>query len=227
VDPRIIPTRNPAHAFERIQACLAGGPRAPLTPGASKALLFVLGGRLFEHWTHSPPADAEITETSFDVYFDMRRSKRPSPYVPSLAFPVVSELMTRADVGAILRPIVLGLPAGSVPPASYGAAPDFESPPPYPGWSYGHKLVWIVPGTEMVRLVVRPWAQGGDRPWSQEPPADGPLALPPELPHWAPEFLSLDAAVACLHCGSPAARYQRLAGAWVVCSRCGRPFTLR
>jgi hypothetical protein len=226
VDPRVTPSRDPEPAFERVQACLAGGPRAQLTPAASKALLFVLGGRLFEHWSHSPPADAEITETSFDVYFDLRRSKRPSPYFPSLAFPVVSELMTRAGLAAVRQAIVAGLPAGAVPSVPYAAMPDFESPP-YPGWSYGSKLVWIVPGTDMVRLVVRPWPEGGDRPWSKEPPADGPLALPPALPQWEPEFLSFDTAVTCLHCGSRAAQYQRLGEGLVACSRCGRPFTLR
>jgi hypothetical protein len=239
-------------AFDRVKQCLNGGPRIPLDPGSSKMLLLLLAGeferpsgrvvvidldtgtsRLAEGAEISSRlglgargVEAEITRTTFVVHFSSRRSGRPSSYVRSNAPSMVSELMTLANLQMVTRSIVVGLPAGHVSVVGGKVLPEFPVPS-YPAWSYGPKLVWIVHDTDTVRLVVRPGPEPWRHPWSNEPPVDGPFALPLELPPWTPEgtvFASFEEPMACPHCGSTSSRYRQIEDDFLVCPRCARSF---
>jgi hypothetical protein len=211
-------------AFDWVKQILDGGPRVPLGFG-SKMLCIVLGGDFEESETVEAGANVELTQKAFEVHFPPQKRRRPSSYFRSLALPVVSELMTRAALRRVTRSVVVGVPAGRVPRLGSEAIAE-GTEPGFPAWSYGPKLVWIVPGMDIVRLFVRPAPEPWRRSWSDEIPVDGPLALPPELPPWAPEphvFVSFDEPRACPHCQSPSLRYRR-ADDILICPKCARSF---
>jgi hypothetical protein len=56
----------------------------------------------------------------------------------------LSDVLQRASAPAVTEALVIGLPSGIV-----GIAEDF------PAWSFDPKLVWIVPDTDSVKLMIR------------------------------------------------------------------------
>jgi hypothetical protein len=212
-------------AFDRVKQCLKGGPRIPLDHGSSKMLLFVVGGQLDWRWPVHTGTDVEITDRAFVVHFSPQRKRVPSSYYRSSAPPVVSELMTRANLRMVTGSVVVGLPAGHVPAVRGNVLPELTEPP-FPAWSYGPKLVWIAHDTDTVRLVVHPSAEPWRRPWSLETPDEGALALPPELPFWTPEapaFALFGEPMACPQCRSTSSRYRQI-DERLICPHCGSSF---
>jgi hypothetical protein len=193
-----------AHAFEHLQEVLRGERRIALDGLSSKTLSFLF----------RPETDGVANPEHFGIHFGPRKRRRPSTYFPRTSPRIVSEILTRGSVAAISVPVVIGLPAGTIP-----ATADL-----YDAWSYEAKLVWIVPGADLVKIIVRPCPEPLTVafPFVQPIPSEGPLALR-EMPLLVPEYQELTAATPCPHCGTPATRYRKVGGA-LICLACHLSF---
>jgi hypothetical protein len=193
-------------AFQQLHEVLSGKRRLGLDGASSKMLRIVLGGR---------DTDTVITPETFVVQFGPKKQRLPSRYFRRLSPRMMSELLGRASINAVEGPLVVGLPAGNVPKA-IGAFPE---------WSYDAKLVWIVPGADAVRVMVRKSSERWRQPFAQPIPTEGAFVLR-ELPEWAPAeivFRDFAAPFPCPRCGTSASRYREIRGAFV-CLHCGRSF---
>lgn len=192
-----------ADPFERVHEVLAGRLRVPLGP---RTVVF------FYPLFFAGSNDAVVTRERFTVQFGPPKPRRPQRYHLDAAPSIVSEVLARAGVEAVCEPRVLGLPPAEVSVAGLRT------------WPYESKLVWVVPGAEVVKLVVRPSAEPLLQPFDEPIPADGPLALR-ELPEWTPriDYRELAAPLACPNCNAEASRYREAHGR-LVCSRCARSF---
>ncbi|MBS2018007.1 MAG: hypothetical protein JST00_34340 [Deltaproteobacteria bacterium] len=193
-----------ARAFQELHDVLSGKRRLGLDGASSKMLRIILGGG---------DTDTVITPERFVVHFGPRRQRVPSRYSLRLAPRMMSELLARAAIEAVEGPVVVGLPAGTVPKTT-GAFPE---------WSYDARLIRVVPGTDAVKVIVRGSPEQWTRPLVQPVPKEGILE-PRELPEWAPSevaYTELATDLSCPRCGTAARRYRQIRGA-LVCLSCGR-----
>ncbi len=158
--------------------------------------------------------DTVITPERFVVHFGPQKQRLPSRYFRRLSPRMMSALLERAAIDAIAGPVVIGLPASTVPKMT-GVFPE---------WSYEAKLVWVVAEADVVKVIVRKSPERWTVPFVQAVPKEGPLALG-ELPEWAPSevYLEFVASLPCPRCGTPATRYRQIRDA-LVCLECGRSF---
>lgn len=187
-------------AFDRLREVLEGG-RAPLDPRASKVLRLILGG---DH-------DLEVTRARFAVHLQSTRSPYPQEYLRRTAPAIVSFLLARAEVPAVPRPLVFALRGGQV-----------RSPEGTAEWGYPAKRVWIVPGAEVVKVLVRTSPEPNEVPFVSGIPTEGPLAWR-ELPLYEPTYRDSRAPIVCPRCGASATRHRVLRSA-LVCPHCARSF---
>jgi hypothetical protein len=160
-------------AFDRLWAILAGRRLfAPLDGGSSKMLRSLVRGS---------GTDSVITRDRFVVSFESRRTVLPASYPRSFAPRVLNELLSRARASRVTEPTLIGLPAREVGVAANPVRSDGSSYPAYPALVYDSKLVWIVPSTDVVKVVVRNAAESVPWPYVRDIPSEGPLALPESL----------------------------------------------
>jgi hypothetical protein len=192
-------------AFAQLQEVLNGKRRLRLDGRSSKMLRIMFGGR---------DTDAVITPERFVVHFGTQKQRLPSRYFRRLAPRMMSYLLERASIEAVTGPVVIGLPARHVPDAA-GAFAE---------WWHEAKLVWVVPGAEVVKVIVRKGPERWARSFVQPVPNEGPLVVR-ELPDWAPSevYTELETALACPRCGVGSTRYRVIRTA-LVCLRCSRSF---
>jgi len=191
-------------AFAQVHQVLHRKRRLRLDGAASKMLRIMLGG----------DTDTVITPERFVVHFGPQKQRRPCCYFRRLAPRMMSGLLECGAVHTVVDPVVIGLPASSVP----------KVPGAFPEWPYEPKLVWVVPGADVVKVIVRKSPERWAVPVIQPIPVEGPLALR-ELPEWAPtqgyrEFIST---LPCPRCGAAGTRYREIRDA-LVCLTCGRSF---
>lgn len=184
-------------AFGRLHDVLLGA-RVPLDRRAAKVLRLLLDG----------DCDAEISPNAFGVHLGPTRSRYPYRHFLRTAPGVVAHLLAHAGAGPVRDPVVLAVPAGTI---------DDDAP-----WSHPTKRVWVVPGSDVVKLLVRTSPAPEEEPFTRPVPPDGPLALR-ELPALEPTYRELASPLACPRCGSSARRYRAL-GSALVCLRCHRSF---
>ena len=191
-------------AFAQVHEVLNGKRRLRLDGTASKMLRIMLGR----------DTDTVITPERFVVHFGPQKQRLPFRYFRRLAPRMMSELLERGAVHTVGGPVVIGLPSSSVP----------KVPGAFPEWSYEPKLVWVVPGADVVKVIVRKSPERWTVPVVQPIPVEGPLALR-ELPEWAPRevYREFVLALPCPRCCAPATRYREIRDA-LVCLKCGRSF---
>lgn len=110
--------------------------------------------------------DCIVTQTAFSVHFGPKRQRHPNTYYRRVGPRIVSELLSRARVQNVTRPIVIGLPAGDVPGFAKARV-----------WSYSPTTAWIVPSEEAVTIVVRRSPTHWRLPYVGAIPSHGSLAL--------------------------------------------------
>jgi len=192
------------HAFDDVCRVIRGERRIALGRSA-KMLRIVLG---------TGNTDMLSDRARFVVEIHERR-RRPLQDFRRLAPAVVSELLIRTSMDAVFEPTVVGMPAGTVPATLENG-----------GWSYPNKLVWFVPTTTSLKVIVRDATYANLIAATSPIPLDGPLALR-ELPSWAPPipvYRDFDPPFVCPNCRLACTRFRELGGA-LICSGCGRSFS--
>ncbi len=145
-----------SRAYELTKCVLAGGARFELDAGSTRVMRLIFGAE----------TDCVVTQAAFSVHFGPTRQRYPNTYYRRVGPRIVSELLTRAHVQYVTRPMVIGLPAGDVP--------GFATTRP---WSYAPTTVWIVPSPTAIRLIVRRSLTEWRLPYVGAIPTHGALAL--------------------------------------------------